>query len=461
MTYSPTALNGKGVIRLGYGIYTNPFNDYNTGQTYGYSATTAYVQSSNGGLTNTSINDPFPIATNPIQTPTGSALGVNTNLGAKMVYYSPSIRVPYSERASLDVQYQIGNSIVVELGYINNHQVHLSYASTVDQTPYIPYLSRSPYYSGATNNFFTGAVYAGGGPATTNIPNPFKGQPGITGSYATSSLLAPSAYLMSNPEYTSVTEQLIPGSSSNYNALNARVYKKMGHGLTLNGVFEWSRLLGTFGQLNSGDILNYQETSSDYPFHFSGYGTYQLPFGKGRQFLNNNRFLNPIIGGWQYSAIYQFISGMAIPWGNVIYTGSGFRDFHNVQHSSANVTGAHVFNTSVFDTRTNATTAAAQPNPYLPNYNPPIQPNAYNYRTFPAYLLRQDYTSNWDMDVQKNTTLAEGINLELRLEAFNALNRPQYGTPNVSPTSASFGTTSGVYSGANARQLQLGAHIIF
>ena len=175
MTYSPTALHGKGVIRAGYGIYTNPFNDYNTGQTYGYSATTAYVQSSNGGLTNSSINDPFPVATNPIQMPTGSALGVNTNLGAKMVYYSPVVKIPYSERASLDVQYQIGNSVVVELGYINNHQVHLSYASTVDQTPLLPYLSRSPLLQRSNDKLFYGCSLLGWGPGNHEHCQPFQG----------------------------------------------------------------------------------------------------------------------------------------------------------------------------------------------------------------------------------------------------------------------------------------------
>ena len=137
-----------------------------------------------------------------------------------------------------------------------------------------------------------------------------------------------------------------------------------------------------------------------------------------------------------------------------------------MQHSALNVNGGHVFNTSVFDTRVctnggsscnNDPTNVSATNPFNPN----IQPNAENYRTFPQYLLRQDYTSNWDANVQKNTLIAEGVNLQLRLDCFNLLNRPQYNTPNVSPTSAAFGTTSGVYPGTAARLFQLGAHIVF
>jgi len=111
---------------------------------------------------------------NPIQQPTGNSLGVNTNLGAKMVYYSPTIKVPYSERTSLDVQYQIGNTILIEVGYINNHQVHLSYSNTVDAVPLLPYLSHSQYFDIPSNNLLTGTTFKNGGPATTDVTNPFK-----------------------------------------------------------------------------------------------------------------------------------------------------------------------------------------------------------------------------------------------------------------------------------------------
>ncbi len=464
ITWAPEFLHQRGVVRLGYGVYTNPFNDYNQGQPYGYSTTTNYVQTNNGGLTNGAISDPFPAATNPIQQPTGNALGVNTYLGNKMVYYSPTIHVPYSERTSLDVQYQIGNTILIDLGYINNHQVHMSYSNAVDTIPLLPYLSRSQYYDVAATNLLTGATFKSGGPASTSIPNPFKGVAGMTGGLSTASLLSPNQFLLTHPQFSSLTEQLIPGSSANYNALNARVSKLMGHGLTMNAVFEWSRLLGTFNQLNSGDALNYGETSSDYPFHLSLYGTYQLPLGRGRQFFtNDNRILDGLIGGWQISAIYQFLSGSPISWGNVIYTGSGWRDFHNKQHSSANRTGQTVFNTAVFDTRTcvnGGSSCNNDPTNGKP-YNPNVQPTGNNYRTFPAYLLRADYTSNWDGNVEKDIKAYENIAIQLRLDAFNLLNRPQYNQPNISPTSASFGTTSGVYSGTQSRLLQLGAHVVF
>jgi hypothetical protein len=335
----------------------------------------------------------------------------------------------------------------------------------------LPYLSHSAYFDVAANNLLSGSSFKNGGPATTTITNPFFGVPGMAGNVVAKNTMAPTSssnggYLQAYPEYSAVTEQLIPGSSSNYNALNARFAKRMGHGLTMNGVFEWSRLLGTFNQLNPGDILNYGETTSDYPFHLSVYGTYQLPFGRGRQFFNQNRLLDRFIGGWQTSVIYQFLSGTPIQWGNAIYIGSGWKDFHNKQHSSANMTGGTVFNTAVFDTRTvtnSAFPANNDPTNVTPTspYNQSIQPNSYNYRTFPQYLLRQDYASNFDANVQKQIQISEKVGMQFRVDAFNALNRPQYTTPNVTPTSGSFGTAQGIYAGTSARSMQVGAHLVF
>jgi hypothetical protein len=431
LSWSPSALQHKAVFRAGFGIYVNPFGDYNQGQSYGYTGTSTFVTSNNNGFTPLSWDDPFPTASNPIQQPTGNALGVNTELGQAIKFYAP-VKVPYSERSSLDVQYQLSKNMIAEVGYVSDNEVHLSYSNQISSTPLVPYLCRCAKQDAATQSELNATV-----------ANPFKGLPGMTGSLATSSTISEATLLQSYPEYSSVTEALAPGATANFNALLARFYRQMSHGFTLNANFEWSRLLGYFGQLNPGDVLNYQETTSDYPYNLAVYGTYQLPFGENRMWLSQNRWYNNAVGGWQVSGIYHFLSGMPIQWSNSIYTGGGWNDFHNVQHSGANIFGQPVFNTSVFDT-----TSADQP-------------TSFNYRTFPQYLLRQDYLNNFDFNLQKDTQIRERATLELRADVFNALNHPEYNTPNVSPTSKAFGTTSGVYTGTIARQLQFGAHFIF
>jgi hypothetical protein len=447
--YSPGFSHGKTSIRVGFGIYDNPFNNYYQSQAYGYSQTTNMTISNNNNQTvATTLSDPFPTGSNPIQLPTGSALGINTNLGNKIVYYA-NVKVAYSERSSVDVQQQFGKNWMLDVGYINNHQVHQSYSNSVNggsgAVP-VQFLSQSRYY----DPVLTAAYNA-------SVANPYFGiLPGPSTSLNTSSKVGLSGLLWPYSEYTSVTQQLIPGGSANYNALLVRLEKRMDNGLQFNVNYNYSRNLGAQSQLNTGGTLWYGETASDFPHSLHLTGIYVLPFGKGKRFMNtNSKLLDEVVGGWEIATIWSFDSGTPDSWGNVIYNGN-WHDFHNSPH---NPNGA-AFNTSVFDTRTCT-------NPALPcnntvgaaTYNPNVQPNAYNNRTFPLFAQRADVTNNWDFSALKNFPIFERMQIQGRVDAFNAFNRVQFSAPNLTPTSTAFGTISGQQN--TNRQLQGGVHIIF
>ena len=89
------------------------------------------------------------------------------------------------------------------------------------------------------------------------------------------------------------------------------------------------------------------------------------------------------------------------------------------------------------------------------------QPSAFSFgnagTTFP--LLRTDSVRNLDLSLFKLFELSGRVRLQARIEAFNALNRAQFGSPNLSVTSSSFGV---VTSQANTpRQLQFGVKAIW
>jgi hypothetical protein len=66
---------------------------------------------------------------------------------------------------------------------------------------------------------------------------------------------------------------------------------------------------------------------------------------------------------------------------------------------------------------------------------------------------------NWDMSVFKNFAIAERINAQFRAEAFNATNTVEFGNPNTTYTSSTFGViTSQINS---PRLLQLGLRVTF
>ncbi|QEE28239.1 TonB-dependent receptor [Terriglobus albidus] len=415
LAFNPPIFNDRMVIRTGFGIFVNPFNDYYTPQSYGYISNTSLVASLNSNFTPAaSLSNPFPTA-NPILQPTGNALGVNTYLGQAITIRPMAVKVPYSERWYLDLQFQVSKNTMFQVGYLGNHQVHLSYSNCLSCVPVLPLLSRSPARDAAVQNNLSGAV-----------TNPFKGAPGMTGTLATASTIPKYVLLQAYPQFgngtaqSGVTQQLAPGASSNYNALMARFQKRVSDGLTLNVNYTYSRNLQA-QPINPGGALTYQTNPSDFPQHLSISGVYRLPFGRGRQFVANAPYgVNVLIGGWTMNTIFQHLSGSPIQWNNAPLFADGTA-YNNVTFDARRVEGA--FDTTKFNRDANS------------------QPSSiYNYRTFPLFYGRQDGTNNLDVSVLKDfNVFKERIHMQYRFEAYNVLNHTNFGAPTVAPTSTSFG----------------------
>jgi len=326
---------------------------------------------------------------------------------------------------------------MLETGYMFAHGIHYSYSNAISSTPLIPYMTHQQTANVALTNAlnqpvtnpFKGLFPAATTPNGISVPN--------TSSLNTSSTVSTASELQAYPQFSSVTQQLVPGQNSNFNALLLRLQKQMSYGLQFNINYEYSRQLGAQSQLNAGGPLWYGETSSDFPQHLSATVIYQLPFGHGRQFMNQSRLLDEIFGGYEVTGIYEALSGTPISWGNVVYNGN-FTGFSNHPHLA---NGQPSFNISGFDR-----TAADQP-------------NSYNYRTFPQYLLRSDGNNNFSFSVLKNFAFGEHVVLQPRVDAFNVLNHAQFSSANVSPTSSSFGLVNSQLN--SNRQLQGGLHLIF
>ncbi len=427
--YAPDFAHGTMSIRGGFAVYVNPFTDYqsNWGPQYGFSQSTSFVGSTDNDLTPaTTLSQPFPTATNPIVQPYGSEYGINTQLGSSVTYLA-HVKIPYSEHYELDVQKQLGTAWMLEVTYEGDHQVHNSYNNSVSAAGYLPFLSKSPQLDIGVEDELFGSV-------TNPLYHTMNVGPATTSALNTSKTLAAISLLNTYPEYTGVSEDLIPGVGGDYNAIMAKVRKNMSHGLQFEFNFVYSRNLANSIQLNPGGPLSYGETTSDFPVNASFTGIYMLPFGRGQRFFHSSGLANELLGGISISTIYEFLSGTPLQWGTVDYTGN-YSGFNNNPHNYLGDT----FNTAGF-------------------YTGPDQPNFANFRTFPQYLLRSDPTNNLDVSLLKNFTIGRLV-FQPRLDAFNVLNHPQFGGANLNPTSSAF---SKVSSQLNAsRQLQLGVHILF
>ena len=292
---------------------------------------------------------------------------------------------------------------------------------------------------------------------------------------AADSPVAPGTSIASN-----INERNSIGHSS-YNAMWSSLAKNLNNGLEFNMNFEWSKSLdinslGSEGSLSLPDSnnpqLNYGLSDFDVRLHYSGTAIYNLPF-KG----------NRAKSGYQLSTIVQYQTGnpINIVAGNETFNGlQGFarptllgtvktskQQMEGVTNvgfieapGGANFGGAICDNTNatpgcVFQiqgTQASATAATA--------------PAAYTgLGTLPRNSVTGPGYADVDMSGQKDTKISERVGFNLRVDAFDILNHPNFGAPSGNVQSSSFGqitaTRFATSDGGSSRQLQISGKFTF
>jgi hypothetical protein len=214
----------------------------------------------------------------------------------------------------------------------------------------------------------------------------------------------------------------------------------------------------------------------------------ELPFGKGKRYLNGGGLTDVLVGGWQFGAIHRYQTGLPLVVTSSRNSGFlntvGFAGFRGAQ-LRPNLTGQPILTGNspgdlIFQLVSGG--AFAQP----PNFEAPpttdVMDPAYRayyadpqrfFGTAPAVI--EEYVlpySSENMSLLKRTRITETVTLELRGEVFNVFNRHRYFGPDLNfqnfdpsnprPTGG-FGF-SGIVGDPNVygpRNIQVGAKIIF
>ncbi len=105
-------------------------------------------------------------------------------------------------------------------------------------------------------------------------------------------------------------------AASWYDALTARFVGRFGKGLTLSASYAHGRSFQNGNNINPANLYQYYgPTTQDIAHLFSAQLTYELPVGKGRQFLPNaNRALDAVLGGWDYLRSSRFEVVCVLMW---------------------------------------------------------------------------------------------------------------------------------------------------
>jgi hypothetical protein len=432
----------KLVARAGYGVFYLMSVNVGTVGTDGYSITTPWVTSLDGGRTVANfLRNPFP---NGILQGAGGANGLATNVGLGISTLTRKRPTSYMQQYSLDLQYQLANGMVAELGYVGSQGRRLSYGF------------------GFELNQLPDAALAQGRALLDSVPNPFFGV--ITTGTLAGATVQRGQLLRPFPQYSSVVIQDMPGASSSYNALTAKLTKRFSHGLTLIASYQYSRAIDNASENQAWEIsdrarnfnnlaLEKSISGHDIPHSLAINYIYDLPVGKGKKLLSGaNPVVNAVLGGWQVSGIYKYDSGLPLTFtaNNNTFSFGGSQqpnvsDIEAAGKGQTNFNGSGTkkinrwFNTSVFSL-----------------------PPDFTFGNAPRWLgnIRADHTNNFDFSLGKNWLLREKFRVQFRSEFFNMFNRVQFGRANTNINNPGFGQVRGTIN-TGPRNIQLGLRLGF
>ena len=247
------------------------------------------------------------------------------------------------------------------------------------------------------------------------------------------------------------------GGRASYHALQIKVERRYSRGLyLLNSLTYSSAKDNASGHLETanGDNsrVNYRDIEGEWgtsgynqPWNNTTTVVWELPFGRDRRWANQ---LSPVvdgfIGGWRLTAINTMTSGLPV---NLSYSPSSTFSVSAAPTYRPNVVG-DVYGDGSIDNYFN------RDNVVIPtDRTQPFGNAARNIARGPSiYTL--------DLGLHKGIGLGvQDMRLEFRIEAFNALNKTNFGAPNGNRSSTDFGTIRSL--STTPRQIQLGVKVYF
>jgi hypothetical protein len=467
-----------------------------------------------------------PYAFNPITFPQSAPLTNFSfiNSGVPVEGIKSNIRMPYTESWNLGIQRALAHNTVLEIRYNGNRTIHnwttynynevnifengfltdfknaqanlaangganfsdakgvktpiidaafANSASNYTNTTFIGYLQ-----NGAAGSF--ARQLAGNGQGTPAYFCALVGSSfspcGVNAKFTGPGAGYPINFFQANPYAPgSNSVYMTDAGFSNYNALQVDVRQGFWHGVQGDLNYTYSKTLG-LGTNNNDYLatadnwytlrnqhLAYVTQSFDIRHVFHAYGTYDLPFGKNKPFLNSNNLENSIFGGFNlgtvigyqggtpflltggYDTFNQYDGGVALPNGA---TAKSLQSKVGIHYVGAGHTTALAFDPSLYSG--GASGGIANTAVVAPNKTPGTIGS--------VVFLHGPNVFTQNMSLSKLIPIKENVAVNLQAEFINVWNHPTWGTPSGVLQNTTFGTSS---ISTAARTIELRGNITF
>lgn len=503
-----------GVVRGGYGIFydaprsavsgTGPvgwdgFDIQPPWITTNQSAAAVANQIPCGRLSNPNANPSLGCNTTNVvfPTPPGSALGTFNNLGFSANGPIPMInsKIPYEQSWSLGIQKELPSKILLDMTYIGKKGTHL-YEGGFNSLQLLGRPFEKAALSGALspadlatiNSDTVANPFASPNPATCTRPtdpnficDPTSGEGSLVPQIGAVQLLSPF------PQFAGFGGDAFPTADSSYDALQVRAERSFANGLEFLATYTWSKSIdnSSFQDYSNQFLGNGGGASSrqdpynprgdravsvfDIPQVFQVSYEYELPVGRAKALGGNmNPILNTILGGWQTSGIWTISDGRPL-------TLTGSRNAIPTYGQRPNLSAPLQRSSTSYQGLVNGLQNTAPGASYFANPNALSVPPDFTFGNAPRTTtsVLSPGTRNAELALFKEFPMGkvhEGMRLEFRAEATNALNHPQFRAPNANAASGTYGQIapssgfspgSGLVTINSPRELQLGLKVYF
>lgn len=373
----------------------------------------------------------------------------NQFLGTTVGAFLRGTHDPYVEQWSFYVQRQLPSDMMLSVGYVGTHGLHL-FGDEFRNYNHVPTATRQQLRDHINDT----------------VPTP-AGLVSLYGPTVPQSLLS-----VPYPQYAGVTVNTNPDGFNRYNSLQAKFEKRYSNGLSLTAVYSFQKNIQT---PNTGSIIGNTATPTtlgrtvgraafipgaisggvanvgggagaqnpdnryadvalapdDIPHILNVAVVYELPFGKGKALLADSGPARAILGGWQLTQNWNFQSGVPVTIGGPCNAISCRPNLVGDPHFSGSRSRQDQenqwFNPAAF-------TPAFGSDPAILTSSDPTQYDAW--WQFGNMGLRNPAVRapgfwNVDMSLSREFHLSESKYFTFRWELYNALNHQNLGIPNL------------------------------
>jgi len=342
-------------------------------------------------------------------------------------------RLPQTLNYSFSIQRQLASNLSLEAVYLGMRTTHLNFNANYNYMP----LSGLQYGTALLQPINSAAG------AATGVTSPFPGFENQLGANTVYQALRP------YPQYTAVTTSTLgdPAGQQKFNSLQLKANKRFSKGLTVFGFFTWMKSFSLATDQYPGNRIMQLDANPAAAFSFSW--AYDLPFGKGKQFLTGSpRWANAVISGWKVNGFVKYSSG--IPLSIAAGAGNlGAIGYSQRGNAVAGVSPYLVTNPRDFTPTSKYLNAAAF-----------TTSTGFNFGNLAPTLswVKGFWSKQEALTVGRVISMTERIKLDLSADAVNPFNFHRWNNPNTTLTSAAFGTVTGASDG---RTLQINAAVKF